>query len=209
MPARPQDAQAVASTAQTLSAALRRQRLLSSLTQAELSEKVGISLEAYSRLERGLSLPSFPTLLRLCAMLDITPDALLLSGLPPQSDQGKRRKNPARVRPRLTRVITSGGLPQLRTEPDPGVELLEATEEAQKTGEVRGRRWRRGGSHPEPPRPAREFLRSDPDLPPASEQEPLAVIVSLLACLDHADQAAVAALVRHFARRAAILPDPS
>jgi transcriptional regulator with XRE-family HTH domain len=78
MPARPQDAAAAEATAKTLAQALRSRRFARALTQAALAERLGISLEAYSRLERGQALPSFPTLLRLCAVLETTPDALLL-----------------------------------------------------------------------------------------------------------------------------------
>lgn len=80
MPTRPQDADAAKVTSRTLAHALRTRRFGRSLTQAELAEKLGISLEAYSRLERGQALPSFPTLLRVCEVLETTPDALLLSG---------------------------------------------------------------------------------------------------------------------------------
>jgi transcriptional regulator with XRE-family HTH domain len=47
-------------------------------TQDELSERIQLTSEAYARVERGHALPSFPTLLRLCAVLETRPDVLLV-----------------------------------------------------------------------------------------------------------------------------------
>lgn len=47
------------------------------LTQVQVAEAVGIAAMVYSRLERGLMLPSVPTLLKLSRVLETTPDALL------------------------------------------------------------------------------------------------------------------------------------
>lgn len=41
------------------------------------AERIGLSTEAYARLERGQSLPSYPTLARICAQMDASPNALL------------------------------------------------------------------------------------------------------------------------------------
>jgi transcriptional regulator with XRE-family HTH domain len=55
----------------------RRARLALQLTQEDVAERVGVSLEFYSRLERGGTLPSVPTLHRLVAALDVSADVLL------------------------------------------------------------------------------------------------------------------------------------
>ncbi|MFM2153643.1 MAG: hypothetical protein RL199_2078 [Pseudomonadota bacterium] len=55
----------------------RRARLALQLTQEDVAERVGVSLEFYSRLERGGTLPSVPTLHRLVAALDVSADLLL------------------------------------------------------------------------------------------------------------------------------------
>jgi transcriptional regulator with XRE-family HTH domain len=53
------------------------------LTQAEVAEELGMSAEAYGRLERGKMMPSVPTLWKLCRILQVTADALLgLDGAP-------------------------------------------------------------------------------------------------------------------------------
>lgn len=69
-----------------LGAAVRRERLRRGLTQAETAEQVGVATEVYGRLERGRMLPSVPTLRRICQVLDVSADALLLlrvGGQPP------------------------------------------------------------------------------------------------------------------------------
>ncbi|WP_028571439.1 PAS domain S-box protein [Desulfonatronum lacustre] len=76
---------------------LRYYRSLQRLTQSGLAEKVGLSLKQISRIERGLSTPSFALLEKLCRALDIAPVTLFLfhdpsppqncSELPPASIQ--------------------------------------------------------------------------------------------------------------------------
>ncbi|NNC19521.1 helix-turn-helix transcriptional regulator [Corallococcus exiguus] len=56
---------------------LRAARLRAGLKQAEVAKVVAISRNAYSRLERGLMLPSVATLYRLCVALGATPNELL------------------------------------------------------------------------------------------------------------------------------------
>lgn len=62
---------------------LKRRRLARSWTQAEVAETVGVSIEAFSRIERGLSLPSFPTLLRLAALYGTEAAELIKFGRTP------------------------------------------------------------------------------------------------------------------------------
>ncbi|HSP79933.1 MAG TPA: helix-turn-helix transcriptional regulator [Myxococcaceae bacterium] len=55
----------------------RQARLRAGLTQADVAERVGLATEVYGRLERGLMLPSVPSLRRLCVVLRIPSDVLL------------------------------------------------------------------------------------------------------------------------------------
>ncbi|WP_246137704.1 helix-turn-helix transcriptional regulator [Myxococcus llanfairpwllgwyngyllgogerychwyrndrobwllllantysiliogogogochensis] len=68
-----------------LGEALRAARLRAGLQQTEVAKLVSISRNAYSRLERGLMLPSVPTLFRLCTVVSTTPNELLgfPTALPP------------------------------------------------------------------------------------------------------------------------------
>ncbi|WP_434347651.1 helix-turn-helix domain-containing protein [Myxococcus virescens] len=68
-----------------LGEALRAARLRAGLQQTETARLVAISRNAYSRLERGLMLPSVQTLFRLCTALGATPNELLdfPTALPP------------------------------------------------------------------------------------------------------------------------------
>src|SRR5690349_7535330 len=63
---------------QELSVRLRRRRLEIGLSQSKLAERVDVSAEFISRLERGATLPSLPTLMRLCSALGCSPDDLLV-----------------------------------------------------------------------------------------------------------------------------------
>lgn len=70
--------------APTIANAARQARGRAGLTQAEVAEGAGVATEVYGRMERGLMLPSVPTLLRLCLTLGSTPDELMgFSPLPP------------------------------------------------------------------------------------------------------------------------------
>lgn len=207
MPTRPQDAAAAATTAQTLSGALRRERLQSLLTQAELAEKVGISLEAYSRLERGQSLPSFPTLLKVCEVLHTSPDALLLSGTQVQHDAPQRVKNPARIRRGFTRVVLSGVRPKSDEEPKSDPEGTQAAEaKALKNEKSRRRLWRSVTGSKGPQVAASQATAEESGLLSPHEQARLEVVVDLLTRLCEDDRAAIEAVVVQLARRAGILP---
>ncbi|WP_052518493.1 helix-turn-helix domain-containing protein [Archangium violaceum] len=56
---------------------VREARGKAGLTQWEAAERMGIATEVYGRMERGLLLPSLPTLLRLCGTLKVDANALL------------------------------------------------------------------------------------------------------------------------------------
>ena len=54
---------------------IRKQR---GLTQEKLREKCDLSPQYISNIERSISIPSTETLLRICEVLEVTPDAILL-----------------------------------------------------------------------------------------------------------------------------------
>ena len=56
--------------------AKRRKEL--NLKQYEICEKADLSDKYLSNIERGISLPSLPVFMKLCEVLEVTPDALLL-----------------------------------------------------------------------------------------------------------------------------------
>ena len=82
---------------------LRSLRLGVSATQSEVAEIAGISLEAYSRIERGLALPSYPTLVRLAASYGVHSGDLMRQGAPPTGLQDSVNTNPEAAHPRLGR----------------------------------------------------------------------------------------------------------
>jgi len=63
---------------QAIGAGARQGRKALCLTQADVAEVVNIASEVYGRLERGLMMPSVPTLRSLCLALAIPADVLLL-----------------------------------------------------------------------------------------------------------------------------------
>ncbi len=60
--------------------AARAARLWLGLTQAEVAEKVGLKSGVCGRVERGMMMPSVPTLRRMCETLGISSDVLLSLG---------------------------------------------------------------------------------------------------------------------------------
>ena len=81
MPRKKEDRAQAQRIAQRLGTRLRGMRKAGHRTQDEVSSAIGLTTEAYARIERGLSLPSFPTLMRLCTALETRPDVLLLEDL--------------------------------------------------------------------------------------------------------------------------------
>lgn len=77
MPRRTNDKSEAERIASVLSTRLRTFRTSRAWTQEMAAERVELSTEAYARLERGHSLPSYPTLARICDQMDTTPDVLL------------------------------------------------------------------------------------------------------------------------------------
>lgn len=85
----------------------RQARTALEMTQADVAEAVGISPEVYGRLERGLMMPSVPTLTRLARALRVSPDELLgWEGV-------RKKKNPPEV-DRLMAIVESADRPALR-----------------------------------------------------------------------------------------------
>jgi transcriptional regulator with XRE-family HTH domain len=58
------------------------------LNQSEVAERVGISVEVYGRLERGLITPRVVTLIRLCDVLQVDPNALIGNSATPRNQAG-------------------------------------------------------------------------------------------------------------------------
>jgi transcriptional regulator with XRE-family HTH domain len=63
--------------ANELGAAAREARLRMGLTQAEVADRIGIAMEVYGRIERGVLLPSIQTFLGMCHVLEADPRVLL------------------------------------------------------------------------------------------------------------------------------------
>lgn len=57
---------------------IREHRRQAHLTQAELAERAGICQQFVGALERGIAIPSLTTILSLCHVLGLEPNALLL-----------------------------------------------------------------------------------------------------------------------------------
>lgn len=62
--------------AKRVGAAARQARKALGLTQEDAAERINVSVEYYARIERGNSLPSAPTLVRLAQALGVSLDAL-------------------------------------------------------------------------------------------------------------------------------------
>lgn len=76
--------------AKTIGAAARTARTARGWTQQDVAERLDLSTEFYARLERGATLPSIPTLVRISAVLDLSPDTLL--GQPRTSGVAERSR---------------------------------------------------------------------------------------------------------------------
>ncbi len=64
-----------------------------------------MSPEAYARIERGQSLPSFPTFMRLCEVMETTPDAMLAVGDGAAAEKGAAEDPGDVARRRLCALI--------------------------------------------------------------------------------------------------------
>lgn len=70
--------------ARVLSANIRKARAEHGLTQAEVAERVGLSVELYGRMERGLMLPSAKTFKALYLTLGVSLDNIETDRPPPR-----------------------------------------------------------------------------------------------------------------------------
>lgn len=87
------------------------------LTQADVAERIGVATEVYGRLERGMLMPSVPTLRRLCLALRLGADALLALGTPhppPWAHEAPPADEPDPHMRRLLRHVRKLSSPQLR-----------------------------------------------------------------------------------------------
>jgi len=77
MPTREQDQTIAAALKQTIGANLRAARERLAWTQELAAERLDIAVESYARIERGLSFPSYPTLMRVKDQMAVSPNELL------------------------------------------------------------------------------------------------------------------------------------
>ncbi len=69
-----------AALAKSIGNAAREARKALSLTQEDIAERIGVSIEFYARIERGGTMPSVPTLARMIEALESSADAILGRG---------------------------------------------------------------------------------------------------------------------------------
>jgi Predicted transcriptional regulators len=55
-----------------------KERKKNNLTQEQLAEKIGMSVNHISNIENDYSIPSLETFIKICLALDVTPDTLLV-----------------------------------------------------------------------------------------------------------------------------------
>jgi transcriptional regulator with XRE-family HTH domain len=84
LPSKPTDAAAARVLASRIGGRCRLVREHRGMTQAQVAEKIGLATEAYARIERGLSLPSMTTLVRIASMHRV-PVGDLLQAAPGES----------------------------------------------------------------------------------------------------------------------------
>lgn len=72
--------------AKSIGAAARRARKALELTQEDAAERIGVSVEFYARIERGSSLPSVPTFVRIASSLGVSANTLI-GGLDAQESE--------------------------------------------------------------------------------------------------------------------------
>ena len=100
--------------ARFLKAGRRRARL----SQRAVAERVGVSSEFISRMERGLTLPALDTFVRLCRALGTTPNSLLLER-PYSSDVEKMNANLACSSPDRVKLAVLAAEAILAYDPPP------------------------------------------------------------------------------------------
>lgn len=91
------------SLAGIMGANLRHHRKAQRLTQAELAERVGLSTEMISKIERGAAAPSFEAIRRIAECLNLPEPALFGVG-PTLADATERSRLLSRIHARLSRL---------------------------------------------------------------------------------------------------------
>ena len=90
---------------------IRARRLSLKMKQMELAEKVDISNNHISSIERGIERPGLDSFIRICDVLDVTPDYLLLGSMKsnnvPKNITDNLKLNPAGCYGRATSWIFS------------------------------------------------------------------------------------------------------
>lgn len=72
---------------------IRTRRLSLKMKQMELAEEVDISNNHISSIERGIERPGLDSFIRICDVLDVTPDYLLLGSMKSNNNTTKRPEN--------------------------------------------------------------------------------------------------------------------
>jgi transcriptional regulator with XRE-family HTH domain len=85
--------------------AARAARLRLGLTQAEVAQKVGLGSSVYGRIERGMMMPSVPTLRRMCVALELASDVLLSLGAQEGAAGPALRAPEVGEHPELSRIV--------------------------------------------------------------------------------------------------------
>jgi transcriptional regulator with XRE-family HTH domain len=85
--------------------AAREARQKAGLTQADVAERIGVATEVYGRLERGLLMPSVPTLRRICVALRLPADTLLGLTSDQEQDWPTFSPPPEQEEPQLRRLL--------------------------------------------------------------------------------------------------------
>ncbi len=83
----------------------REARQKAGLTQADVAERIGVATEVYGRLERGLLMPSVPTLRRLCVALRLPADKLLALSTAQPPAWTEEPPPPEREGPQMRRLL--------------------------------------------------------------------------------------------------------
>lgn len=93
-----------------IGAAAREARKQAKLTQEEVAERVGIAPEVYGRIERGVIMPSVPTLKKICQALGVSASGLLgievKQSPAPSAPRKARKEDPPEFRKLLRRLRT-------------------------------------------------------------------------------------------------------
>jgi transcriptional regulator with XRE-family HTH domain len=90
--------------AKRIGTAARKARTARGESQADVAENVGISHEFYARIERGKTMPSVPTLVKLATALEVSVDSLVGSRSAAQPRVTSREAETPDVRRLVRRV---------------------------------------------------------------------------------------------------------